>query len=93
MNDIELTITEQGKQLLTPRECQVLLADAEGKTDKMMARELGISPSAICAYNERIYRKLQLHNASINLRAAALVRAIAYGVMTVSVKAASYEVH
>lgn len=93
LDDIELSITAAGRKLFTPRECQVLLGDADGKEDKTMARSLGISPSAVSIYNHRIYEKLQVRGDSINLRSAALIKAIAYGYMTIMLKDVVNDAH
>ncbi|GGJ64955.1 DNA-binding response regulator [Sphingopyxis bauzanensis] len=44
--------------LLTPREQDVLVFVAEGRTNKEIARELGISPATVKAHVERIIGKL-----------------------------------
>ena len=48
--------------MLTPREREVALALARGKTHKMVAQELGTSPATVRNQTQAIYAKLELDN-------------------------------
>jgi DNA-binding CsgD family transcriptional regulator len=52
----------QGRDLLTPREREVVPAIARGFTNKEVARELGISPRTAEFHRANIMRKLQVRN-------------------------------
>jgi two-component system, LuxR family, response regulator FixJ len=52
-----------GRELLTPRECQVLELIAKGASNKEAGRELGISPRTIEVHRARIMEKLHAKNA------------------------------
>lgn len=52
-----------GRDLLTPRECQVLELIATGASNKEAGRELGISPRTIEVHRARIMEKLHAKNA------------------------------
>lgn len=56
---------------LTPRESDILRALVEGKTSKMIATDLHLSPETVREYIARIYRKLDVHN-----RAQCIVQAL-----------------
>ena len=47
---------------LTPRERDVLQGIADGKTNKAIAAELGISRRTVEAHRESLMRKLEIHN-------------------------------
>jgi len=48
---------------LTPRERDVLAYVAQGKPNKVIAAELGISQRTIEAHRARIFQKMQVRNA------------------------------
>ncbi|MCD6417742.1 response regulator transcription factor [bacterium] len=48
--------------ILTPRECEVLQLIAEGKTNKEIADELGVSIKTIDTHRQQIMKKLDIHN-------------------------------
>ncbi len=48
---------------LTPREREVLRRVAEGRTNRMIADDLGLSPKTIDAHRTNLMRKLDLHDA------------------------------
>jgi DNA-binding CsgD family transcriptional regulator len=45
---------------LSPRECEILEMLASGEPNKLMARQLGISPNTIKTHIARIYEKLEV---------------------------------
>ncbi len=45
---------------LTARECEILAALASGKTNKELARSLGISPNTVKTHVARLYEKLEV---------------------------------
>ncbi len=47
---------------LTPRECEVLLKIADGKTNREIAETLDISVKTVDRHRENIMRKLELHS-------------------------------
>ncbi len=47
--------------LLTPREREVLVLIADGRTNKEIAGELGISPRTVETHRESLMRKLRIH--------------------------------
>ena len=47
---------------LTPRECEVLLNIADGKTNREIADELDISVKTVDRHRENIMRKLKIHS-------------------------------
>ena len=53
-----------GRELLTPRECQVLGQITGGSSNKEAGRELGISPRTIEVHRARIMEKLGARNAA-----------------------------
>jgi two-component system response regulator NreC len=50
--------------VITVREREVLARIAQGHSNKMIARELGLSPKTIEKHRSNLMRKLQLHNAA-----------------------------
>ncbi|MEA3336367.1 MAG: response regulator transcription factor [Chloroflexota bacterium] len=54
--------TSATKEVLTPREREVLTLIAEGKSNKEIAKELVISVKTVDRHRENIMRKLNLHN-------------------------------
>lgn len=57
-------------KLLTPRERQVLILIADGKTSKQVAATLGISFKTATCHRTRIMQKLEVHNTALLARAA-----------------------
>ncbi|TFI56588.1 response regulator transcription factor [Sphingomonas parva] len=47
---------------LTARECEILELLASGRSNKEMARTLGISPNTIKTHVTRVYEKLEVQN-------------------------------
>jgi DNA-binding CsgD family transcriptional regulator len=47
---------------LSPRECEILALLASGRSNKEMARSLGISPNTIKTHVGRVYEKLDVAN-------------------------------
>jgi len=45
---------------LSPRECEILALLASGRSNKEMARALGISPNTVKTHLARIYEKLEV---------------------------------
>jgi DNA-binding CsgD family transcriptional regulator len=43
---------------LSPRECEILAVLASGRSNKEMARDLGISPNTVKTHVARVYEKL-----------------------------------
>ncbi len=69
------------KQDLTERESAVLQLICEGAVDKVIARQLAISIKTVEAHTVHIYTKLQVRQASINARCAAVGEAITRGMV------------
>jgi DNA-binding NarL/FixJ family response regulator len=55
---------------LTPREREVLRRVAAGRTNRMIADELGLSPKTVDAHRTNLMRKLDLHDAQAVTRFA-----------------------
>ena len=53
---------EKQEKQLTPREVEVLIASAKGKSIKEMADELNITSATVQTYRVRIMEKLEIHN-------------------------------
>jgi DNA-binding NarL/FixJ family response regulator len=51
-----------GGRRITKRERQVLTCVAVGRSNKLIARELGVSPKTVAKHRSNLMRKLQLHN-------------------------------
>jgi DNA-binding NarL/FixJ family response regulator len=51
-------------QRITGREREVLTRIALGNSNKVIARELGVSPKTVEKHRSNLMRKLQLHNAA-----------------------------
>ena len=49
---------------LTKKEKDIAHLILEGKSDKEIAAELGISPGTVAVHNKKIYRKLGIHSRS-----------------------------
>lgn len=47
---------------LSPRECEILALLASGRSNKELARSLGISPNTIKTHVARVYGKLEVAN-------------------------------
>lgn len=47
---------------LSPRECEILDRLASGRSNKELARSLGISPNTIKTHVARVYEKLEVQN-------------------------------
>ena len=47
---------------LSPRECEILALLASGRSNKELARSLGISPNTIKTHVARVYEKLEVQN-------------------------------
>jgi DNA-binding NarL/FixJ family response regulator len=56
--------TPTAAQSITGREREVLTRIALGNSNKMIARELGLSPKTVEKHRSNLMRKLQLHNAA-----------------------------
>jgi two-component system nitrate/nitrite response regulator NarL len=50
------------EELLTPREFEILQHLAEGQSNKVIARELGISDGTVKLHVKSILRKLNVHS-------------------------------
>ena len=55
----------QNRLSLTPREAEVLLWIAKGKTNKEIGQILEASPKTINKHSEKIYKKLEVDNLSL----------------------------
>lgn len=64
-------------QGLTPRETELLRLIAAGRTDKAIARDLGLEPATVRTYNSQLYAKL-----GVSRRTEAAARARALGLLT-----------
>ncbi|HVK58685.1 MAG TPA: response regulator transcription factor [Candidatus Kapabacteria bacterium] len=53
---------DRADKQLTPREVEVLIATAKGKSIKEMADELNITAATVQTYRVRIMEKLEIHN-------------------------------
>lgn len=53
---------ERPDKQLTPREVEVLISTAKGRSIKEMAEELNITPATVQTYRVRIMEKLEIHN-------------------------------
>ena len=68
VHDLHLDATDRGRRLkrrglaLTSREAEVLQLIAEGKANKQVARELGISIKTVEKHRQHLMRKLDLHD-------------------------------
>ncbi len=59
---VRATFPDEIKQLLTPRQIQVLQAISEGKSNKAIADELGISPGTVKVHVSNLMKDLQAKN-------------------------------
>ncbi len=62
--------SEPGIDRLSPREREVLLLIADGRSTKEIARELGITFKTACSHRTRVLEKLGVHNSVAAMRAA-----------------------
>jgi len=53
---------EEGLDVLSKRELQVLELLAQGMTNPLIGEQLGISPKTVARHRERIMKKLELHS-------------------------------
>ena len=67
-------VTAIRHSLLTEREQSILRGVAAGRTNKEIAKQLGISPNTVTSYLSQIYDKLQARS-----RSHAVVRAVQFG--------------
>ena len=65
-----------GPERLTSRETEVLALLTQGLPNKVIARQLGISPKTVGNHVEHIYTKLDVSN-----RASAAMHAMQYGLL------------
>lgn len=77
MADSAVDPSAAAAQGLTPRETELLRLIAAGRTDKGIARELGLEPATVRTYNSQLYAKL-----GVSRRTEAAARAHALGLMT-----------
>ena len=56
------TGNHNGTPMLSERQAQVLALVGEGKTNKEIAGELGLSPETVSSYRKIIRQKLDLHS-------------------------------
>jgi DNA-binding CsgD family transcriptional regulator len=84
-------IVDSGR--FTPREADVAQKLVEGHSDKVIAKLLGMSIRTVQVHTQKIYEKLQLHNASIaentaaiNSRCYAVALMVARGMVNISLK-------
>jgi DNA-binding CsgD family transcriptional regulator len=87
----EVEFVDQGR--FTPRESDVAIEIARGRSDKVIARLLGMSIRTVQVHTAKIYEKLELHSASIaentaeiNNRCYAVMVMVARGMINVSLK-------
>lgn len=80
---IKVDVVDQ--RLLTDREAEVLGMVCEGLPDKVIARRLAISVRTVHAHIDRIYAKLNVREAQLNARCAAIGQAVASGMVRLSV--------
>jgi len=69
---------------LTPRECEILALVCEGDVDKAIARKLAISLFTVKRHVQHLYEKLDVREASVNARCAAISTAVARGMVKLS---------
>jgi two-component system nitrate/nitrite response regulator NarL len=67
-------LATSGQSPLSPRERQVLIALAEGKSNKLIARQYGLSEATIKVHLKSVLRKIGKHN-----RTQAAIWAIEHG--------------
>jgi DNA-binding NarL/FixJ family response regulator len=64
LNEIRQNQAQPSPDVLTPRETEVLKSLAEGKSNKEVAAQLGISPRTVDAHRARIMSKLKVRSLS-----------------------------
>jgi len=72
------------KKNLTEQESQILALICEGAPDKVIARKLAISIKTVSHHCEHLYFKLQVREASINVRCAVIANAVVRGMVRLS---------
>jgi DNA-binding NarL/FixJ family response regulator len=80
-------VTAMPSARLTGRERQVLALIAEGKTEREVAGELGLSPKTVHTYRTSIMAKFRVHNVITLVRRAldlGLVRGVVLAIVTVA---------
>jgi DNA-binding CsgD family transcriptional regulator len=82
---IKVEVVNKGP--LTDRESEVLAMICEGKPDKTIANILAISTRGVEAHTAHIYEKLNVRNAVINARCAAISASVARGMIKLSTHA------
>jgi DNA-binding NarL/FixJ family response regulator len=82
---IKAEVIDKGN--LTDRESEVLTLICEGKPDKAIANLLSISTKGVEAHTAHIYEKLNVRNAVINARCAAISASVARGMVKLSTHA------
>ena len=81
LNTFQRERSPKGSRLvppLTDRELEVIRALAQGKSDRQIARYLGISEKTVCNHTSNIYRKLHIFD-----RTQAVIYAVREGVVDV----------
>ena len=68
---------KSGPKALSPKEAELLLLIADGRTNRECATELGVAESTVKTFTQRLYEKL-----SVNNRSEALVEARRQGLLT-----------
>ena len=58
------TPADAGREPLSPQEQRVVALVAEGKTNKEIAADMGLSPKTVKNYLSNIYQKLQISRRS-----------------------------
>lgn len=71
---VDVQVTIQNQQVLTPREIEILQSVAEGITNKQIASDLHISARTVNFHLDNIYSKLQ-----VNTRTEAVMLALQHG--------------
>ena len=72
--------SESADAVLSPRECAILQLIAKGRTNKEIARSLGIAPETVKSHVKHVFGKL-----SVERRAQAISRAQSFGLVRTSV--------
>jgi two-component system, LuxR family, response regulator FixJ len=62
-NQVEVTDIQERIDALTPRECEILAGVVDGKTNKMIALELDISPKTVDFHRGNILEKMGVNSA------------------------------
>jgi len=64
LRNFQHSVTCGGSQALTPRENEVIDYVARGKSNKVIAMELGLSMRTVETHRARIFRKMGVRNAT-----------------------------